>query len=85
MHSEYAYVESQSSTKRVGEDFSDPLDSTAVGVDENISYNAHEGMVVTENVAYDTKKKKKDSFVRANKETASEAHVTTHTAYGLID
>ena len=67
MHSEYAYVESQTSTKSVTGGFSNPVNSIAVGVDENIAYNAHEGMVVTENLAYDAKKK--SSFVPANKET----------------
>ena len=74
MHSEYAYVESQSSTKRVGGGFSDPVYSTAVGVGENIAYNAHDGMVVTENVAYDTQKK---STAEPAKETTI---VTTDTA-----
>ena len=144
MHSEYDYVGSQSSTKRADRGFSDPVDSTAVGIDENnISYNAHEGMVVTENVAYDTNEmnssgldeniaynahegmvvtenvaydtneissfdvdeniaynahegmvvtenaaydtNEMSSFVPVNEETTSEAHVTSNSAYGLLN
>ena len=83
MHSEYDYVASPTRTRSVAGSFSEPVDSAAVGIDENIAYNAHEGMVVTENVAYDTNTM--SSCVPVNEETASEAHVTTNTAYGVLD
>ena len=137
LHSVYDYVVSPSSTKCVPGGFSNSIDTTAAEVDENIAYNAHEGMVVTENAAYDTMvvtenaaydtmvvtenaaydtmvvtenaaydtmvvtenaaydtmvvtenaaydTNKMSSFVPV-KETISEAHVTSNTAYGLLD
>ena len=57
----------RSPTKSVDGGFSNPVHSTVVSVDENVAYNAHEGMVVTENVAYDTKKM--SSFKPVNKES----------------
>ena len=44
---------------RIGDSVGDSIQPTwlitsAVTMDENIAYNAHEGMAVTENVAYDT-------------------------------
>ena len=73
--------------------FSNPIDTTAAEVDENIAYNAHEGMVVTENAAYDTMVVTENAAYDTNemsrfvpvKETISEAHVTSNTAYGLLD
>ena len=126
LHSVYDYVVSPSSTKCVPGGFSNSIDTTAAEVDENIAYNAHEGMVVTENAAYDTMvvtenaaydtmvvtenaaydtmvvtenaaydtmvvtenaaydTNKMSSFVPVE-ETISEAHVTSNTAYGLLD
>ena len=60
-------METQTSTKSVTGGLSNPVKSTAIGIDENTAYNAHEGMVVTENVAYDTKKR--SNFVPLNMET----------------
>ena len=74
---------SAGSKESVDEGFSNPVDSAAVSVDENVSYNAHEGMVVTENIAYSTNEKR--GFVSVNKETTSEAHVTSNAAYGVLD
>ena len=74
MYSEYDYVMSSSSTKSVDGDFSNPAGFTAVGVDENVAYNAHEGMVVTENVSYNTSNMMR-SIVAVNEETTSEAYI----------
>ena len=57
---------SRSPTKSVDGGLSNPVHSTVVDVDEKIAYNAHEGMVVTENVAYNTQKI--SSFKPVNKE-----------------
>ena len=93
LHSVYDYVVSPSSTRCVTGGFSNPIDTTAAEVDENIAYNAHEGMVVTENAAYDTMVVTENAAYDTNemsrfvpvKETISEAHVTSNTAYGLLD